>query len=229
MSIYGDKFNITNQHNIDIKAKLDTLLAKNTQIEINNDSVEALLTAGNVNHASIDGKVVVCNTSACIVSSSALPAGAATESSLSGLNGKVVACDTGSVVVSSSALPSGGSTEAMQNSILAALGGSKTSQTPVNNQSISAAGIYESAEIDLGLAKHISYFGVSSDGSASHEVDLLVSNTSGGTYYKTSHSGMFLAGDFHAHHYNVPYQYVKIRVKNNGIATADFTLHLLST
>ena len=294
MSIYGDKFNITNQHHVDTKAKLDALLAKNSEIEVNNDGVETLLTAGNVNHASIDakitacntgsvvisssalpsgaatesslaslnGKVVACDTSACVISSSALPSGAASESSLASLNGKVVACDTsavvvsssalpsgaasesslsafsakvvacntGAVIISSSALPSGGSTESKQDSIIAALGSSsKASQTPVNNQSIAAASTYESAEINLGLAKHISYFGVSSDVASSHEVDLLVSNTSGGTYYKTSHSGMFLAGDFHANFSNVPYQYVKIRVKNNGSAAADFTLHLLST
>lgn len=45
------------------------------------------------------------------VVSSALPSGAATESTLSSLNGKVTAVNTGAVVVSSSALPSGAATE----------------------------------------------------------------------------------------------------------------------
>jgi len=60
---------------------------------------------------SIDGKITACNTGAVVVSSSALPSGAATESTLSTLNGKITACNTGAVVVSSSALPSGAATE----------------------------------------------------------------------------------------------------------------------
>ena len=63
---------------------------------------------------SIDGKITACNTGAVVVSSSALPTGAATESSLSSIDGKVTACNTGAVVVSSSALPSGASTAALQ-------------------------------------------------------------------------------------------------------------------
>lgn len=45
------------------------------------------------------------------VESSALPTGAATESTLSTLNGKVTAVNTGAVVISSSALPTGAATE----------------------------------------------------------------------------------------------------------------------
>jgi len=63
---------------------------------------------------SLDGKVTACNTGAVVVSSSALPSGAATESSLSSIDGKITACNTGAVVVSSSALPSGASTSALQ-------------------------------------------------------------------------------------------------------------------
>jgi hypothetical protein len=63
---------------------------------------------------SIDGKLTACNTGAVVVSSSALPTGAATESTLSTLNGKITACNTGAVVVSSSALPSGAATSAAQ-------------------------------------------------------------------------------------------------------------------
>lgn len=48
------------------------------------------------------------------VSSSALPAGAATEATLSTLNGKVTAVDTGNVTVASSALPTGAATAANQ-------------------------------------------------------------------------------------------------------------------
>ena len=56
--------------------------------------------------------------SQCDVLSSALPSGAATESTLStiagdttSLDGKVTACNTGAVVVSSSALPTGAATQ----------------------------------------------------------------------------------------------------------------------
>ena len=63
------------------------------------------------NTGNIDGKITACNTGAVVVSSSALPSGAATESTLSTLNGKITACNTGAVVVSSSALPSGAATE----------------------------------------------------------------------------------------------------------------------
>lgn len=69
---------------------------------------------GNNSLASIDGKIVAVNTGAVVVSSSALPTGAATEATLSSLNGKVVAVDTGAVVVSSSALPTGAATSALQ-------------------------------------------------------------------------------------------------------------------
>jgi len=54
------------------------------------------------------GQLKVANVS---VTSNALPTGAATESTLSGLDLKVTACDTGAVVVSSSALPSGAASE----------------------------------------------------------------------------------------------------------------------
>lgn len=63
---------------------------------------------------SIDGNIVACNTGAVVVSSSALPTGAATEATLSALNGKVTAVNTGAVTVSSSALPTGAATSAKQ-------------------------------------------------------------------------------------------------------------------
>lgn len=68
---------------------------------------------GNTSLSSIDGKITACNTGAVVVSSSALPSGAATEGTLSTLNGKVTACNTGAVVVSSSALPSGAATDSV--------------------------------------------------------------------------------------------------------------------
>ena len=294
-SKYGETHDIFNTHHLETKAKLDSLLAKNTEIEVNNDGVETLLTNGNVNHASLDGKVVACNTGAVVVSSSALPNGAGTEAkqdvanaSLSSVDGKVVACNTGAVVVSSSALPSGASTEAKQdannasnasidgkitacntgavvvsssalpsgasdsakqdeiktlitatNSALAgtltvsgSIGGTltKTASIPVNAQGINGQSDYTSAEIDINTARHFTIFGSSSDTANSHEVDILVSNVSGGTYYETSHSGYYLAGNFHLLVSHMPYRYIKVKVKNADTAvgnSADFTIHLV--
>jgi hypothetical protein len=78
---------------------------------------------------SLDSKVTACNTGAVVVSSSALPTGAATESSLASVDGKITSCDTGAVVVSSSALPSGAATSALQttgNSSLSSIDGKIT-------------------------------------------------------------------------------------------------------
>jgi hypothetical protein len=72
MSIYGERHKIFHDHHVETKAKLDSLLAKNTEIELNNDQVEAKLDTGNASLASVDGKVVACDTGACVVSSSAL-------------------------------------------------------------------------------------------------------------------------------------------------------------
>ena len=279
-SIYGERFNIMNTHHVETKAKLDSILAKNTQIEVNNDAVESKLDTGNASHASIDGKITTCDTGAVVVASSALPAGAASESSLAAMNGKVVACNTGAVVVSSSALPAGAASEsslaAMNGKITAcntgacvvsssalptgaadstkqdeiktliaatntALAGtltvsspaiSKTASTPVNNQSVNGQSDFTSAEIDVSANRHFALIGSSSDTMNSHEVDVLVSNVSGGTFFKTSHSGYYLSGDFHLHLSDHPYKYLKVKVMNGDSAvgnTATFTIHLLES
>ena len=293
-SKYGETHDIFNTHHTETKAKLDSLLAKNTEIEVNNDGVETLLTAGNVNHASIDGKVVACNTGACVVSSSALPSGAGTEAkqdvgntsiasvdgkitacntgacvvsssalpsgasvsakqdtgnaSLSSVDGKITACNTGACVVSSSALPSGASVSAKQDEIKvligatnSALGGtltvsapalSKLTSSPLSAQAINGQSVHTSSEIDVSASRHLSLIGSSSDVANSHEVDLLVSNVSGGTFFETSHSGYYLAGKFHLVLSNHPYKYVKVQVKNGDSAvgnSADFTVHLLTS
>ena len=87
-----------------------------------------------------------------------------------------------------------------------------------------------SSEIDLNTTKHISIIGSSDDSANSHEVDLLVSNVSGGTFFPTSHSGYFLDGNYHSIVNNIPYRYVKIQVVNaNATTTTTFTLHLLTS
>ena len=254
-SKYGETHDIFNNHHVQTKAKLDALLAKNTEIEVNNDGVETLLTAGNVNHASIDGKVVACNTGACVVSSSALPSGASSESkqdagnaSLSSIDGKVISCDTSAVNVSSSVLPSGASDSAKQDEIKALIGAtntalagtlsvsspaiSKSSSSPLSAHPINGQSFHISSEIDVSASRHLSLVGSSTETYFSHEVDLLVSDISGGTFYKTSHSGYYMDGEFHLLVSNHPYKYIKVQVKNTDGAvgnSADFTVHLLSS
>lgn len=247
MSKYGEVHDIFNQHHIQTKAKLDEILAKNSEIDLNTDELEGKVDIGNASLASVDGKVVACNTGAVVVSSSALPAGAATESSLAAVDAKIVACDTGAVVVASSALPSGAADSAKQDDIKvlitatnAALAGTisvsapaitKSSSTPLNAQSINGLSDHTSAEFDVSAFKNLSLIGSSSDTINSHEVDLLVSNVSGGTFFKTSHSGYFFEGAYHVLVSNHPYKFVKVKVKNADSAvgnTASFTVHALS-
>ena len=75
-------------------------------------------------------------------------------------------------------------------------------------------------------------FGSSSDLYNSHEVDLLVSNESGGVFFKTSHSGYFFEGFYHMLVSDHPYQFVKVSIKNGDAAmemAATFTMHALSS
>ena len=247
MSKYGAVHDIFNQHHIQTKAKLDEILSKNSEIDVNTDELEAKIDTGNASLASFDGKVVACNTGAVVVSSSALPAGAASESSLAAVDAKIVACNTGAVVVASSALPSGAADSAKQNDIKVlisatntALAGTlsvsspaitKSSSTPVNSEVIFGQSTYLSSEFDISAFKNLSLIGSSSDTYNSHEVDLLVSNVSGGTFFKTSHSGYFFEGAYHVLVSNHPYKYAKIQVKNADAAaemSATFIVHSLS-
>ena len=165
---------------------------------------------------------------------------------MASIDGKITACNTGACVVSSSALPSGGSVSAKQDEIKtlitatnSALSGTltvsspaitKSSSTPINAVSVAMATTYTSSEIDLNTAKHISIFGSCDDVDNSHEVDLLVSNVSGGTFFPTSHSGYFMEGFYHALVQNIPYRYVKVQVVNANATTAStFTLHLVES
>ena len=260
MSIYGERHKIFHDHHVETKAKLDSLLAKNTEIEINNDQVEAKLDVGNASLASVDGKITACNTGACVISSSVLPSGASSEAkqdvanaSLVSIDSKIVACDTGACVVSSSALPSGASSEAKQdiaNSSLSSVEGlitatnsalagtlsvsapavTKSASTPISNQAIFGQSVHLTSEIDIQNARHLTIFGSSSDTSNSHEFDLFVSNASGGTFYKTSHSGYYLEGNVHLLVNDIPYRYIKLQIKNgdsDSANSADFTLHLV--
>ena len=214
------------------------------------------LPAGASSEASLSAmsaKITACDTGAVVIASSALPAGASLSSkqdtgnaSLASVDGKVTACDTGAVVIASSALPAGASLSAKQDEIKtlitatnSALAGtltvsapaiSKSSSTPISAQSVAMASSHLSSEIDLNTAKHISIFGDSDDSENSHEVDLLVSNVSGGTFYPSSHSGYFMEGYYHSLITDIPYRYVKIQVVNaNATMASTFTLHLVES
>jgi hypothetical protein len=97
-----------------------------TPIPIQVDSAGKLMMAATFTGTVSVGSVSIDHTTpgttdAVVVSSSALPTGAATQATLSTLNGKVTACDTGAVVVSSSSLPTGAATETTSSAILAKL------------------------------------------------------------------------------------------------------------
>ena len=237
------------------EASLAGLSAKVTACDTGAVAVTSCsLPAGAASEASLAGlsaKVTACDTGAVAVTSCSLPAGASSEASLSALSAKVVTVDTGSVVVASSALPSGASDSAKQDEIKALIGATNTalagtlsvsapapvkaSSTPIGSgalEIIYGQSTHESAEIDLGTARHISFFGDSTDTASYHEVDLLVSDSSGGTFYKTAHSGFYSEGDVHVIVRDVPYRYVKLRIKNGDsdpAQSASFRLHLLTS
>jgi hypothetical protein len=86
---------------LDASGRLQTLATQSGNWDIRNitgtvslptgAATSALQGTGNTSLASIDGKIVTCNTGAVVISSSALPAGAATESTLSAMSGKLPA------------------------------------------------------------------------------------------------------------------------------------------
>lgn len=147
------------------------------------------------------------------VISSALPSGAATESTVSTLNGKVTACNTGAVVVSSSALPTGGATSALQtsgNASLTTLAGcvsgttmtvsagavSTTATTLKGGVSVADGATETTSGVDAGASLNVSFFGnlsdttgnivieVSSDDSAYYDIGENIYVDGTGNFYK---------------------------------------------
>ena len=126
----------------EIEAKLDVLNTTCSNInisvgdvDVNTDGLETLQTAANASLVSLDTKTVVCDTDQVVISSSALPSGAASSSlqtagnaslalidgkitacntSLVSLDTKMVVCDTDQVVVSSTALAPLAATSTLQ-------------------------------------------------------------------------------------------------------------------
>ena len=127
----------------ELETKLDTLNTTCSNINVsvgdvtvNTADLETLQSAANVSLASVDGKITACNTGAVVVSSSALPSGAATSTlqtagntSIASVDGKITACNTGAVVVSSTALAPLAATSTLQtagNATLALVNGKMT-------------------------------------------------------------------------------------------------------
>jgi len=112
----------------EIEAKLDVLNTTCSNInisvgdvDVNTDGLETLQTAANASLVSLDTKMVVCDTDQVVISSSALPSGAASSSlqtagnaSIALIDGKITACNTGAVVVSSTALAALAATSTLQ-------------------------------------------------------------------------------------------------------------------
>ena len=254
MSKYGETHDIFNTHHTETKAKLDSLLAKNTQIEVNNDGVEALLTTNNSSLTSIltkNGEIDSVLDASKIVLDNILVKNGEIDTVLDNIlvkNGEIdTVLDSSKIVLDNILVKNGeidtvlDASKVVLDAISASLSGvltvsspaiSKSSQTPINNQAINGQSDFTSAEIDISTKKHISIIGSSTDTSNSHEFDLLVSNASGGTFFETSHSGYFLDGFFHTVISNVPYKFIKLKVKNGDSLvgnSANFTLHLLDS
>lgn len=172
------------------------------------------------------------------VVSSALPSGAATESTISTLNGKVTACNTGAVVVSSSALPTGGATSALQTSGNASLttlagcvsgttltvsaGTVSTTPTTLKNAVAVADGATEtSSGIDAGAAKTVAFFGNLSDTTGNIKVEVSSDDTN---YYDTSEN-IFVSstGAFYKNFDGLGARYIRLVYTNGSGGSKTWT------
>jgi adenosylcobinamide amidohydrolase len=110
-------FNDTNKHFQKVHVNSSGALSVDGSFTISGGSTEAKQDTQITSLSNIDSNITACNTGAVVISSSALPSGAASESTLSSVNSKITACDTGAVVVSSSALPLGAASESTLSSM----------------------------------------------------------------------------------------------------------------
>ena len=214
-------------NNDGVEAKLDSIIAKNTEIDSAIDSMNAKITACDTGAVSVTSSVLATDASVASKQDtiighldgveskldSIVSKNTEIDNAIDSMNAKIISCDTGSVSVTSSVLASGASVSSKQDEIKTLITATntalastltvsapaivKSSSTPVNTESIYGQSVYTSSEIDMNTAKHFSLIGSSSDTANSHEVDLLVSNVSAGTFYKTSHSGYYMDGEFH--------------------------------
>lgn len=123
---------------------LDTTLTAGSQKAIARGGAKGSTTAADVTSTNVDANtqgldVAVKTMPSVTIGSSALPTGAATETTLSSLNGKVTAVNTGAVVVSSSALPTGAATETTLSAMSAKLPATLGQKTMANGMAVSIA------------------------------------------------------------------------------------------
>ena len=191
--------------------------------------------------STINGKITTCDTSAIVVSSSALPSGASTSanqttanSSLNSIDGKITAVNTGACVISSSALPSGASTSALQTSanstlsdIDSKLGGTLTTSAGVSRASGNLAVASSvtsgdvSSSVDANSYKNIAVFG---NLGASGDVELQVSNDNSNWYASdkqiySNYSSYDLYGSFQC-----DARYIRVKYNITGTITIRYAL-----
>ncbi len=102
--------------------------AKQDIQETSLNAIQGAAESTDTNVTAIAENFTACDTGAVVISSSALPSGAATQATLNdaevhlgSIDGKIVGCNTGAVIISASALPAGASTAALQGTANTAL------------------------------------------------------------------------------------------------------------
>jgi hypothetical protein len=189
----------------------------------------------------INGKITTCDTSAIVVSSSALPSGASTSAnqstanlSLASIDGKITACDTSNIEVVASSLPSGASTSALQTSanstlsdIDSKLGGTLTTSAGVSRASGNLAVASSvtsgdvSSSVDANSYKNIAVFG---NLGASGDVEIQVSNDNSNWYTSdkqiySNYSSYDLYGSFQC-----DARYIRVKYNITGTITIRYAL-----
>lgn len=192
--------------------------------------------------SSINTKITACDTGAVVVSSSALPTGAATESTLATLSGNVTACNTGAVVVSSSALPTGAATSALQTTanghlsdlagcvsgttLTVSSGALSTTNTALESATSVADGATETTSaVDCGAAHTIQVFGSLTDSTGNIKIQLSANNSD---FFDDSENSIFVdSSGFFAKNLNmIGARYVRLSYSNSSGSSATWTANL---
>ena len=172
------------------------------------------------------------------VITSALPAGASTEATLSAMNAKITAMDSGAVVVASSALPAGGATSALQttaNSSLAVIEGAVTAgvmqvssgtiatvaSTLKSAVSVANSAVETTTGVDIGHSNIVSVFGNLTDVTGNINVEVSSDNS---VYYDNGESiYVGSTGDFYKNYNNIGARYIRLKYTNGSGSSATWT------
>ena len=227
----------------------DTSTNKNRVLEVDSSCKLSVNDAAAQSSLSlINGKITTCDTSAIVVSSSALPSGAATSSnqstanlSLSSIDSNITNCDTSAVIVSSCALPvsscalpSGAASSLLQTSgnstlsdIDSKLGGTLTTSAGVSRNSgnfaVSSSVISGdvSSSVDANSYKNIAVFG---NLGGSGDIEIQVSNDNSNWYNSdkqiySNYSSYDLYGSFQC-----DARYIRVKYNISGTVTLRYAL-----